>query len=187
MSRSSEKKGKRAELGRLEEVSLSELVLIETPKKHTEYQKERLRRSIKTVGFVAPIVVDAENKVVNGRLRVEVARELGMEKVPAYRLDRAMTEEEIKAFSVADAETYFKGSWDIEKLKETLAKIDIEKAADFGHSAVQLSGLKVVDRKEKEGRVAGYILLEFTDEEFEREYEKIKKVLDEEGIEWRLA
>lgn len=68
-------------------VPINELKSAEyNPRKWTQEAKEQLKESIKRFGFVDPIIANSaegrENCIIGGHFRVEVAKELGMEKVP---------------------------------------------------------------------------------------------------------
>ena len=53
---------------------------------HPPHQVRKLAASLQRFGFVLPIVVDAEWRVVAGWGLVQAARQLGLSEVPAVRL-----------------------------------------------------------------------------------------------------
>ena len=71
------------------------------PRKHSRQQIRAIARSIEKFGFVTPIGVDRENKIVFGHGRLEAARLCGHKDVPVVRLDH-LTEEQAKALMLAD-------------------------------------------------------------------------------------
>jgi len=57
------------------------------PRVHSEKQVRQLAGSIKAFGFNAPILVDADLKIIAGHGRVQAAELLGMKYVPTIRLE----------------------------------------------------------------------------------------------------
>lgn len=78
--------------------------------------------SIKEFGFKNPIILDKNNVIVAGHTRLESAKRLDMKEVPViYAND--LTEEQIKAFRLADNKVAEKSMWDYTKLDEELDSI----------------------------------------------------------------
>lgn len=71
--------------------------------------------SIKEFGFRVPIIVDKNNVIVAGHTRLLAAKKLGLETVPVLRADD-LSEEQVRAFRIADNKTAEMTEWDIEKL-----------------------------------------------------------------------
>lgn len=78
--------------------------------------------SIKQFGFKNPIIIDKENNIVCGHTRYKAAKELKLEKVPCIVVDD-LTEEQIKAFRLADNKVAEKSDWDFDLLNEELEDI----------------------------------------------------------------
>ena len=78
--------------------------------------------SIKEFGFKNPIILDENNVIVAGHTRLESAKRLDMEEVPVIYADD-LTEEQIKAFRLADNKVAEKSMWDYTKLDEELDSI----------------------------------------------------------------
>lgn len=78
--------------------------------------------SIKEFGFKNPIILDKNNVIVAGHTRLESAKRLDMEEVPVIYADD-LTEEQIKAFRLADNKVAEKSMWDYIKLDEELENI----------------------------------------------------------------
>ena len=79
--------------------------------------------SIKEFGFRVPIVIDSNNTIVCGHTRWKASKLLKMETVPCVIADD-LTEEQIKAFRVADNKTSEKSGWDFALLDTELAEIE---------------------------------------------------------------
>ena len=78
--------------------------------------------SIKEFGFKNPIILDKNNVIVAGHTRLESAKRLDMKEVPVIYADD-LTEEQIKAFRLADNKVAEKSLWDYTKLDEELDSI----------------------------------------------------------------
>ena len=78
--------------------------------------------SIKEFGFKNPIILDKNNVIVAGHTRLESAKRLDMKEVPVIYVDD-LTEEQIKAFRLADNKVAEKSMWDYTKLDEELNSI----------------------------------------------------------------
>lgn len=78
--------------------------------------------SIKEFGFKNPIILDKNNIIVAGHTRLESAKRLEMKEVPVIYADD-LTEEQIKAFRLADNKVAEKSMWDYSKLDEEFENI----------------------------------------------------------------
>ena len=67
--------------------------------------------SIHEFGFKVPIVLDKNNTIVCGHTRYKAAKQLGLSKVPCVIADD-LSEEQIKAFRLADNKVSEKAKWD---------------------------------------------------------------------------
>ena len=72
--------------------------------------------SIKQFGFKVPIVIDREGVIVAGHTRYKAAKKLKMETVPCIVADD-LSDEQIKAFRLADNKVSEKAEWDFDLLK----------------------------------------------------------------------
>lgn len=83
---------------------------------------EYVKNSIKEFGFKVPIVVDKNNVIIAGHTRYKASKELGLKEVPTIVADD-LTEEQVKAFRLADNKVAEKSIWDYTKLDEELDSI----------------------------------------------------------------
>lgn len=81
--------------------------------------------------FKVPIVIDKENNVVCGHARLKAAKKLGMKTVPCIIADD-LSEEQIKAFRLADNKVGELAEWDFDLLGEELDGIFDIDMLDFG-------------------------------------------------------
>ena len=91
--------------------------------------------SIKQFGFKVPIVIDKNHVIVAGHTRLKAAKKLGLKIVPCVVADD-LTDEEVKAFRLADNKTAELAEWDLSMLGkelDDLSAIDLDfNMADFG-------------------------------------------------------
>ena len=87
--------------------------------------------SIKQFGFKQPIVIDKNNVIVCGHTRYKAAIKLGLKTVPCVIADD-LTDEQIKAYRLADNKVGELASWDMELLDIELEGISDIDMGDFG-------------------------------------------------------
>lgn len=88
------------------------------PRKNDDAVKY-VAESIKQFGFKVPIVIDSEGVIVAGHTRYKAAKKLKMTDVPCIVADD-LTEEQIKAFRLADNKVSEKAEWDFDLLSSEL-------------------------------------------------------------------
>lgn len=87
--------------------------------------------SIKQFGFKVPLVIDHEGVIVAGHTRWKAAKKLGLKTVPCIIADD-LTEEQVKAFRLADNKVAEQAEWDFDLLADELEQlVDIDMTA-FG-------------------------------------------------------
>lgn len=87
--------------------------------------------SISQFGFKNPIVIDKDGVIVCGHTRYKAAKKLGLDKVPCVVADD-LTDEQIKAYRLADNKVSELAEWDIDLLGEELDGIFDIDMSDFG-------------------------------------------------------
>lgn len=97
------------------------------PRKNDE-AVEFVMNSIKEFGFKVPIVIDKDGIIVAGHTRYKASKKLKLTEVPCIIADD-LTEEQIKAYRLADNRVAEKSEWDIDLLSGELDGIfDIDMA-----------------------------------------------------------
>jgi len=86
------------------------------PRTHSAAQIGEIAKSIQTFGFVNPVLVDKENRIIAGHGRIQAAQKLGMNSVPTVRIDH-MTEGQKRAYIIADNKLAEKAGWDEDLLR----------------------------------------------------------------------
>lgn len=111
-------------------VEINKVIPYENNPRFNEDAVDKVAASLKEFGFRQPIVVDKDMVIIAGHTRLKAAESLGMKEVPVLIADD-MTEEQVKAYRLADNKTAEFASWDFGKLEEELADIDID-MSEFG-------------------------------------------------------
>jgi hypothetical protein len=81
---------------------------------HSPKQVEQIISSIRRMGFINPIIVDAERNIICGVGRYLAAREIGLSNLPTIMVDH-LSEAELRAYAIADNKLILNDTWD-EKL-----------------------------------------------------------------------
>lgn len=113
------------------ELSIHDLVPYENNPRNNIEAVEYVANSIEKFGFKVPIVVDTNNVIVAGHTRYMASKKLGLETVPCIVADD-LTEEQIKAFRLADNKVSEIATWDDELLAIELSDIVDIDMGDFG-------------------------------------------------------
>ena len=92
------------------------------PRTHSEAQIDRLVRSLKEFGFTNPVLIDKNLNVVAGHGRLLAAEILNLEKVPTISLEH-LTEDQRKAYVIADNQLALASGWDDDLLQSELASL----------------------------------------------------------------
>lgn len=113
-------------------------------RKHPKSQIESIKSSIQEFGFIGVIVVDEDGSVVIGAARLEAAKQLGYEELPAIVISHLSTAQ-IKALRIADNKLTEGAQWDMGELKlefeailEELPEFDLE-ITGFSMTEIDLS------------------------------------------------
>lgn len=99
-----------------------------------------IAESIKQFGWNQPIVVDANYVIIVGHTRYKAAILLGLKEIPVHVADW-LTEEQAKAYRLADNKTGELSDWDYDKLVEELEKASSTDFSKLGFSDIELLGL----------------------------------------------
>lgn len=110
---------------------LNELKPYEKNPRYNEPAVSAVSKSIEQFGFLVPLVITKDNEIVAGHTRYKAAKRLKLKTVPAIVADE-LTEEQIKAFRLADNKVSELAEWDeglLAQELETIVNIDMK---DFG-------------------------------------------------------
>lgn len=109
------------------EIKTDELIPYANNPRNNDAAVDAVAASIKEFGFKVPIVIDAGKVIVAGHTRLQAAKKLKMDVVPCIMADD-LTEQQIKAYRLADNRVAELAAWDMEKLNielEALENIDM--------------------------------------------------------------
>lgn len=97
------------------EIPISELIPYENNPRINDEAVEYVQNSIREFGFKVPIVIDRNNVIVCGHTRYKAAKRLHYQTVPCIVADD-LSDEQIKAFRLADNKVAEKAEWDFDLL-----------------------------------------------------------------------
>lgn len=103
-------------------IALKDLKPYENNPRKNDDAVKYVAESIKEFGFKVPIVIDKNNVIVAGHTRYKAAKKLKMSEVPCIIADD-LTDEQIKAFRLADNKVAEKAEWDFDLLNAELDDI----------------------------------------------------------------
>jgi 16S rRNA G966 N2-methylase RsmD len=94
------------------------------PRLHSRKQIRQIANSIREFGFVAPVLIDRDDKVIAGHGRLLACPELGITEVPTVRLDH-LTRAQARAFMIADNRLTEIATWDDQLLAVQLKELSL--------------------------------------------------------------
>ena len=122
---------------RYEEIEISKLIPYKNnARTHSEEQVKKIANSIKEFGFINPILIDNEYKIIAGHGRLLGATKLGMSKVPCLFIED-LSEEQKRAYILADNKLALDAGWD-----EELLKIELQDLQELNFD-ISLTGFEI--------------------------------------------
>lgn len=107
---------------------------------HSKKQIRQLADSMQEFGFTNPVLIDDDGTILAGHGRVKAAELLGMHEVPCVGLS-SMSEDQKRAYVIADNKLALNAGWDEELLAEELSALtDSDISFD-----VQLTGFSIAE------------------------------------------
>lgn len=113
------------------EKRIEELIAYENNPRNNESAVDAVAASIREFGFKVPIIIDAGGVIVAGHTRKAAAEKLGLEVVPCIVADD-LSEEQVRAFRLADNKVAEIATWDFARLEEELAELAEIDMSQFG-------------------------------------------------------
>ena len=163
--------------------NIDELIPYENNPRLNDEAVEYVKNSIKEFGFKVPVVIDKDNVIIAGHTRIKASKELRIKDIPCIIADD-LTEEQVKAFRLADNKVSEKSMWDYTKLDEELNNIlDIDMSLfdfDINNNDV---GIERIDLSNKEFEKYEIIITCQNEIELEEKYNKLMK----EGYECKIS
>lgn len=109
----------------IKNVKISDLKMYENNPRKNDDAVDKVAESIRLFGFKVPIVIDKDNVIVAGHTRCKACLKLGIDSIPAVIADD-LTNDQVKAFRIADNKTAEYADWDLEKLEAELKSIEMD-------------------------------------------------------------
>lgn len=106
-------------------------------------------KSIENFGFKVPVIIDKDNVIVCGHTRYKASKKLGYNEIPCIIADD-LTEEQIKAFRLADNKVSEKADWDFDLLSDEINDIIDINMEDFGFEFIDYEKNKIDTQKKVE-------------------------------------
>lgn len=118
---------------KIEYLPIKALKPYEKNPRHNDGAIDYVAKSIEEYGFKVPIIVQKNGTIIAGHTRYEASKKLGIEAVPCIIADD-LSEEQAKAFRIADNKVSDYSIWDNKLLLEELETIgdDLFTGFDFG-------------------------------------------------------
>ena len=102
---------------------------------HTPEQIEQIKKSIQEFGMNDPIGIwGKDNLIVEGHVRLQACKELGMKEVPVIRLDD-LTDEQRRAYTLVHNQTTMNTGFDLDVLNEELENLSID-MTEYGFDSI---------------------------------------------------
>ena len=153
---------------------IDEVIPYENNPRKNDESVDYVARSIKEFGFKVPIIIDKDNIIIAGHTRLKASKKLGLKEVPCIIADD-LTEEQIKAFRLADNKVGEIATWDFDLLNIELDDIFDINMEDFGfekNEDVEIDFDDLDDEREKTKVNVSIVFEKYED------YEKIKERLE---------
>lgn len=115
----------------VQEIKIDQLTPYDHNPRQNDGAVDAVAASIKNFGFKVPVVIDRERVIVAGHTRYKAAKKLGLESVPCIVADD-LTDEQIRAFRLADNKVGELAGWDFDLLNMELAGIEELDMTQFG-------------------------------------------------------
>lgn len=121
-------------------MALPDITPYENNPRNNEEAVEKVANSIKEFGFNQPIVVDKDNVIIVGHTRYLAAQELGLAEAPVIVAGN-LSDEQARAYRLADNKTGEIAEWDFEKLALELEEVESLNMSEFGFAGEGLDSL----------------------------------------------
>lgn len=123
-------------------IKISELKPYENnARTHSIEQIEAICNSIKEFGFINPVIIDENNMILVGHGRIEAAKVLGIDEAP-YRRVTNLTEDQKRAYILADNKLSDLGGWDEALLAQELGEIELDMSL-FGFDNIDIGDIDI--------------------------------------------
>lgn len=124
---------------------------------HEPKQVDQICRSIQEYGFTNPILIDESKTIIAGHGRMMAAEKMKLDEVPTITL-RGLTEEQRRAYVIADNKLALNAGWNEKMLMRELfalddAKFDLSLTGFEGDELKKLLDIDVGNQQDEEGEI----------------------------------
>lgn len=119
----------------LKNIPITELKPYPNNPRKNDHAVDAVAASIREFGFKVPLVIDKDGVIVAGHTRYKAAQKLGLKELPCIVADD-LTDDQIKAFRLADNKTAELAEWDFELLDLEFDDIELD-MGEFGFEDMQ--------------------------------------------------
>ena len=119
---------------------ISKVKTYERNPRKNDHAVDAVVESLTNFGWKQPIVIDKDNVIIVGHTRVKAARKMKLDKVPCIMADD-LTEDQVRAYRIADNKVGEIADWDIDLLKFELGEIEMD---------MTVFGLDITEHKDTE-------------------------------------
>lgn len=109
----------------LKNIPITELKPYPNNPRKNDHAVDAVAASIREFGFKVPLVIDKDGVIIAGHTRYKAAQKLGLKELPCIVADD-LTDDQIKAFRLADNKTAELAEWDFELLDLELDDIELD-------------------------------------------------------------
>lgn len=104
---------------------------------HSRKQLAKMAASIRSFGFLVPLLVDDEGFVVAGHGRLEAAKEVGLDRLPVIQLGH-LTADERRAYAIADNRLAEQAGWD-----NAILAVELKALLEIESFEIELTGFEM--------------------------------------------
>lgn len=110
---------------------------------HSADQIEMIENSIREFGFINPVIIDENDMILVGHGRVMAAKQIGIADVPFRRVTN-LSEDQKKAYIIADNKLSDMAGWNDELLLEELESIELD-MSQFGFDEIKEGDIDIIE------------------------------------------
>src|SRR5271166_4038950 len=113
------------------------------PRTHTPNQIKQIAASIKEFGFINPVLIDGSGGIIAGHGRVEAAKLLGMDDIPAVCAGH-LTPAQVRAYVIADNRLAELAGWDRKLLALELQELSVQSNFDVAITGFETAEIDIL-------------------------------------------
>lgn len=126
---------------KIEKIRVDDLKAYEMNPRRNEKAVDAVAESVRKFGFLNPIIINKDNVILAGHTRLAALKQLGTDEVDCVKVTH-LSEQEEKAFRIADNRAAEFSSWDKDLLQSEMKSIEADDWEAFGFKAKDLDLLK---------------------------------------------